>query len=111
MLPLVGLFASPLPHRSSLTEISGSRRLASSVSARSPARSGLGVGDRIFAHPLAERVLQLDQLDEEVMLGDELWVRGHRRLEVEAEPLLHPLLPSSCCEVEEQGEVEDQGGG
>ena len=41
--------------------------------ARSPSCSGisagLAVGDGLFAHPLAQRVLQLGLLDEDVVLG------------------------------------------
>src|SRR5215218_7855765 len=65
----------------------------------------LGVGHGLLAHPHPQRVLQLDLLDEQVVLGSG---RGGRlrRLEVEAQELLHTGLSRPCRQVEEQGEVE-----
>ena len=61
-----------------------------------------------FAHPLAQGVLQLGLLDEDVVLGRQGRVGRLRALEVEAEPLLHALLAGAGGEVEEQGEVEHE---
>src|SRR5687768_12128807 len=68
------------------------------------------VRDEVFAAEVAERVLELHQLDEDVVLGVEAG-RGHRRLEVEGEPLLRALHPAALREVEEEREVEDDGRG
>src|SRR5687768_10255958 len=62
------------------------------------------VRDEVFAAEVAERVLELHQLDEDVVLGVEAG-RGHRRLEVEGEPLLRALHPDALREVEEEREV------
>src|SRR5215213_3040742 len=62
------------------------------------------VRDEVFAAQVAERVLELHQLDEDVVL----WVeagRGHRRLEVEGEPLLRALHADALREVQEEREV------
>src|SRR6516165_8177119 len=45
------------------------------------------VGDEVGAHDVAERVLELHRLDEEMVLGVESFTRL-RRLQIEAEPLL-----------------------
>jgi len=45
------------------------------------------VGDQVLASQPAQRILQLHQLDEQIVLGIELR-RAHRRLEIEAQPLL-----------------------
>src|SRR4051812_9489963 len=58
------------------------------------------VRDEVFAAQMPERVLELHQLDEDVVLGVEAG-RGHRRLEVEREPLLYPTHPDALREVEE----------
>ncbi len=68
------------------------------------------VGDRLFAAHHAERVLEPEVLDEEVVL---LHVaRGRvRALEVEREPLLDARAAGAACEVEEEREVEHDGRG
>src|ERR1700686_3108604 len=64
------------------------------------------MGDQIFADHPAQGVLQLHQLDEQVVL----WVEfrgGHRRLEVETQPLLDATHPGALREIEEQNQVEN----
>src|SRR2546421_71976 len=68
------------------------------------------VRDEVFAAQVSERVLELHQLDEDVVFGVETG-RGHRRLEVEGEPLLYALHADALSEVEEEREVEDDGRG
>src|SRR5713101_3002677 len=63
------------------------------------------MGDRLFAHHPAQGVLQLHQLDEEIVLRVEAF-RGHRALEVEAEPLLDSLEARALRQVHEQSQVE-----
>ena len=62
----------------------------------------------ILALEVAQRVFQLHQLDEEIMLG--IQARGrHRRLEVEAQPLLNARvlqLRRALGEVQKQHQVE-----
>src|SRR5205085_1548218 len=53
---------------------------------------------------------ELHQVDEDVVFGVETG-RGHRRLEVEGEPLLNALHADALSEVEEEREVEDDGRG
>src|SRR6266496_2988081 len=70
------------------------------------------VRDQFLALDVAQRVLHLDQLDEEVVLGIESR-RGHRRLEVEAHPLLDAdalQLAAARRQVEEQHDVQRQRG-
>src|SRR3954469_1264496 len=71
------------------------------------------VGDELLSLEMAQRVLQLHELDEQIVLGIEPW-RRHRRLEVEAQPLLDPeaaQFRGALREVEEQDEVEHKGCG
>src|SRR5688572_14737743 len=46
------------------------------------------VSNQILTPHPAKRVFQLHQLDEDIMLGIQTW-SGHRRLEVERQPLLN----------------------
>src|SRR2546428_9430601 len=62
--------------------------------------------DEFFALHIAERVLELHQLNEEIVFGVELW-RVHRALEVEGEPFLDAMHPGSFGEIEEQRQIED----
>src|SRR5215469_10389514 len=65
--------------------------------------------DQLFALQMPQRVLQLHQLDEQVMLGVQARNR-HRRFEIEAEPLLNAdslQLRATLCEIEEQDQVEN----
>ncbi len=69
--------------------------------------------DQLRAHDVAQRVLELHRLDEEIVLGIEAFARL-RRLEVEAEPLLNAdgaQLRRALGEVEEQHQVERDGRG
>src|SRR5260370_37822384 len=63
------------------------------------------MGDRLFAHHPAQGVLQLHQLDEEIVLRVEAF-RGHRALEVEAEPLLDSLQAPAPRPAHPQSETE-----
>src|SRR5262245_28343282 len=67
------------------------------------------VRDEVLAHHPAERILELHALNEEIVLRVEPF-RGHRALEVKAEPLLHSTEARSLREIHEQREVEDQRG-
>src|SRR5260221_11751548 len=61
--------------------------------------------DQLLSHHPPERVLELHALDEEIMLRIEL-LRGHRALEVEAQPFLNASEASALGEVHEQRKVE-----
>ena len=65
------------------------------------------MGDLVFAHQPAQRVLQLGLLDEQVVLGVEAG-RVLRALEVERQPFLHALQPRPLGQVHEQRQVEHQ---
>src|SRR5258708_3077834 len=64
--------------------------------------------NQLFALQVPQRVLQLYELDEQIVL----WIqsrRRHRRLEVEAQPFLNPetaQLWRALREIEEEHEVE-----
>src|SRR5258708_2882456 len=63
----------------------------------------------LFALQVPQRVLQLDQLDEEIVFRIQAR-RCHRRFEVEAEPFLNPeaaQLRRALCQVEEEHQIED----
>src|SRR5512132_3262192 len=62
--------------------------------------------DELLADHVAQRVLQLHQLNEQIVLGIQAG-RVHRTLEVEREPLLDPRHSRAFCEVEEQREIEN----
>ena len=66
--------------------------------------------DDILTHHPAQRVLQLRQLDEEIVLGVEarsdLWA-----LVVEAQPLLNSTHSCALSEIAEENEIESQGSG
>src|SRR5688572_4029860 len=63
------------------------------------------VGDEVFSSEEPQRVLQLHQLNEQVVLRVE--PRGmHRALEIEREPLLDAAHPGPARQVEEQCHVE-----
>src|SRR5258708_39946746 len=68
------------------------------------------VRDELFPPQMAERVLELHELDEEVVLGVEAG-GVHRALEVEGEPFLDAAHPRPPREVEEEGEVQHERGG
>src|SRR5262245_54695050 len=68
------------------------------------------VGDELLAAQVAEGVLQLHQLDEEIVFGVEAG-RGLRALEVKRKPLLYAVHSGALRQVEEQGKVEDERGG
>src|SRR4029450_6898571 len=67
------------------------------------------VGDEVLALHVAQGVLQLHELDEQVVLGVEAG-GGHGTLEVERQPLLDPAHPRAGREVAEDREVQDDGG-
>src|SRR3954451_14802854 len=96
---------------SSATNLSAARSHASTFVDVMPAPSVLDVvveaevGERFFADHPAQRVLQLRQLDEQVVLGIETRC-NLRRLEVEAQPLLDAAEAGALREVAEQHEVE-----
>src|SRR6478752_6408931 len=59
------------------------------------------VSNHFLAHHVAQRVLQLHQLDEQVVLRIEV-LRMHRRLVVERQPLLDAGHPGALGQVQEQ---------
>src|SRR5262245_44898798 len=61
--------------------------------------------DQVLALQIPERVLQLHQLNEEVVLRVYLGCM-HRALEIEREPLLYARHPGALGEIEEQYRVE-----
>src|SRR6266852_1548652 len=65
------------------------------------------MGDQILATHPAQRVLELHELNENVVLGIDLG-RMHRRLEVERQPFLDSAHAGAMRQVEKQHEVEDQ---
>src|SRR4029450_7431748 len=68
------------------------------------------VGDEVLALHVAQGVLQLHELDEQVVLGVEAG-RGHGALEVEGQPLLDPAHAGASGQVEEEGQVQHDGRG
>src|SRR6185436_246230 len=63
------------------------------------------VSDELLALEIAQRVLQLHQLDEEIVFGIEAR-RVHRALEVERQPLLDPVHARPLGEIEEERDIE-----
>src|SRR4026208_1025232 len=57
--------------------------------------------DELFALQIPQRVLQLHQLDEQVMLRVETG-RVHRALVIERQPFLDPAHPRALRQIEEQ---------
>src|SRR3954469_8535627 len=64
------------------------------------------VRDQFLALQVTQRVLQLHQLDEQVVLGIEAG-RVHRALVIERQPLLDPAHAGAARQIEEQRGVED----
>src|SRR3954471_11721379 len=64
--------------------------------------------DQLFAFQVAQSVLQLHQLDEQVVLRIQVR-RVHRALEVERQPFLNAVHLRALRQVEKQGDVEDDG--
>src|SRR5580704_7950023 len=64
------------------------------------------VSDQVFSHHPSQRVFQLHRLNKQVMLGIKTRSR-HRRLEIEAQPLLNTLHPRALCEVQEQNQIQN----
>src|SRR5262249_59705946 len=61
--------------------------------------------DELLAPQIAERVLQLHELNEQVVLRIETR-RVHRTLVIEREPFLNPLHPGALGQVQEQRRVQ-----
>src|SRR4051812_35875684 len=69
------------------------------------------VGDELLAFQVAERVLQLHGLNEQIVLRIESRL-GHGRFQIEAEPLLYAdatQLFAALRQVQEQNQVEHNG--
>ena len=66
------------------------------------------MGDGFFTHPLAQRVLELGLLDEQIVLDVGL-APLLRSLQIEAEPLLHAAFAGASRQVHEQCQVEHDG--
>src|SRR5438552_5694134 len=64
------------------------------------------VGDELLALEIAERVFQLHQLDEQVVLRIEAR-RMHRTLEIKRQPFLDAVHARAPGEIEKQRQVED----
>ena len=63
------------------------------------------MSDQVLAAHMPQRVLQLHQLDENVVLGIKTGSRL-RRFEVEREPLLNTLHAGTLSQIEEEREVQ-----
>ena len=61
--------------------------------------------DQILTLDISQRILQLHQLNEEIMLRVEAG-RVHRALEVEREPLLNAAETDALRDIEEKRQVE-----
>src|SRR2546425_142176 len=68
-------------------------------------RSAAEVGDELFALQVAERILQLHQLNEQIVLRVQAW-RVNRALEIERQPLLDAVHAGALGEIQEQGHIE-----
>src|ERR1700693_4871156 len=68
------------------------------------------VRDQTFAHHPAQRVFQLHQLYEQIVLGVQTR-RGHRRLEIEAQPLLNTAHARALRQIQKQYKIEHDGRG
>src|SRR5437773_11496278 len=67
------------------------------------------VSNQIFAPQVAQSVLQLHQLNEDVMFRIQSW-RGHRRLKIKRQPFLHTLHFGPLGKVKKQGEIQHNRG-
>ena len=65
------------------------------------------MGDQVLAAHPAERVFELHELDEDVMLGIQPG-RGHGSLEIERKPFLNAAHTRALRQVQEQNQVQDQ---
>src|ERR1700726_3188798 len=66
------------------------------------------VGDQIFAHHPAQSILQFHRLNEQIVLRVKSR-RGHRRLEVKAQPLLNSAHPGALRQVQKQYQIQNDG--
>src|SRR5215468_5677281 len=66
---------------------------------------GAEMGDELFVAEVAQRVLELHELDEEIVLRIQTR-RRHRALPVEGEPLLDAVHPGARREVHEQRQIQ-----
>ena len=69
--------------------------------------------DQFFSAQMAQRILQLHQLNEQIVFGIKPR-QSHRRLEVEAQPLLDAdafQLGTACGQVHEENQVKNDGRG
>src|SRR5580704_197773 len=64
------------------------------------------VRNQILSHHPAQRVFQLHRLNKQVVLGIQAR-RRHRRLKVEAQPLLDSVHTSALCKVQEENQVQN----
>src|SRR5258708_2530012 len=64
--------------------------------------------DEIFGEQVAERVLQVHQLNKDVVFGIE-GGSGHRRFEIERQPFLHALHAGALSEIEEKSQIQNNG--
>src|SRR5437879_724380 len=103
----------PLAKTATNTAHAKHAELATNASAASTPRNllvvvlGTEVRDELVALGVAERVLQLHQLDEQVVLGVQALGRSHRRLPVEAQPLLDAVHAGAVREIHEQRQIEN----
>src|SRR5713226_1166871 len=63
------------------------------------------MGDQLFAFEVPQRVLQLHQLNEQIVLGVESR-RVNRTLEIEGQPLLNPVHARAAGEIQKQRDVQ-----
>src|SRR6266852_5233776 len=64
------------------------------------------VRDQVLAHHPAQRVLQFHQLNEQIMFGIQIG-RGHRRFEIETQPLLNPSHARALRQIQEQNKIKN----
>src|SRR5436309_15022282 len=65
------------------------------------------MGDLVFTPQVAQGVLELGELNEEVVLGVEEG-STHRAFEVEGQPLLNTAEATALCQIKKEYQVEDQ---
>src|SRR5579872_3211564 len=66
------------------------------------------MGNDVFPHHPAQRVLQLHQLNEQIVFWIKV-LRSHGALEIKAQPLLRTVHVGPLREVEEEGQIEHDG--
>src|SRR5262249_10276297 len=96
----------PIPSQPSAPSASARARVsAANCRTRLIVVFGAKVGDELLPTKMPQRVLQLHELNEQVVLGVEAG-RGHRALEEEREPLLDAVHSGTMRQIHEERQVE-----